>query len=74
MTSETTQLKRKVSALITSLDDLEVSLEPLFDQSLFDSLLGLETIQQAKLNSVVPYLVYDLIFGPSQYPEACIPW
>lgn len=32
-------------------------------QTLPESLVGLETIQQAKLQVALPYLVYDLIFS-----------
>src|SRR5713101_6686847 len=65
-TDDTRKVKRKLSALTNSLDDLETSLAPLLSQSLPDLVLGLDTIQQAKLQVVVPYLVYDLVFGPSQ--------
>ncbi|KAI1793138.1 Sas10/Utp3/C1D family-domain-containing protein [Ganoderma leucocontextum] len=52
----------KLATLDDSLDDLEEKLEPLLAQTLPESLLSLETIQQAKLNVALPYLVYDLIF------------
>jgi len=63
MTSETVKLKSKLTALSNSLDDLEIKLEPLLAQGLPESLADLETIQQAKLQIVLPYLVYDLIFS-----------
>jgi hypothetical protein len=69
-TDDTRKVKRKLSALTKSLDDLETSLAPLLSQSLPDLVLGLDTIQQAKLQVVVPYLVYDLVFGPSQKPPS----
>jgi len=63
MTSETTKLRAKLAALTSSFDDLEILLEPLFSQTLLETLVGLEPIQQAKLQTVLPYLVYDLIFS-----------
>jgi hypothetical protein len=51
---------------MNSLDDLETGLSTLLSQSLSEVVLGLDTIQQAKLQVVIPYLVYDLVFGPSQ--------
>jgi O-succinylbenzoate synthase len=65
MSNDTLKIKRKLSALTSSLDDLETSLAALLSQSLPELVLGLDTIQQAKLQVVVPYLVYDLVFGPS---------
>ena len=63
MTSETTKLKAKLASLTSSFDDLESLLEPLFSQTLPETLVGLEPIQQAKLQTVLPYIVYDLIFS-----------
>jgi exosome complex protein LRP1 len=65
MSDDTLKIKRKLSSLTTSLDDLETSLTPLLSQSLPDLVIGLDTIQQAKLQVAIPYLVYDLVFGPS---------
>jgi len=62
LTSETVKLKSNLSTLSNSLDDLENKLEPLLSQGLPESLANLETIQQAKLQIILPYLVYDLIF------------
>ncbi|KAM5532258.1 hypothetical protein V8D89_014097 [Ganoderma adspersum] len=56
------KLLAKLATLNNSLDDLEEKLEPLLAQTLPESLLPLETIQQVKLNVALPYLVYDLIF------------
>lgn len=56
-------LLAKLDSLNDSLDDLEERLEPLFAQTLPESLLPLETIQQVKLNVALPYLVYDLVFS-----------
>lgn len=63
MDADSQQLRAKVAALDSSLDDLESQLEPLLAQTLPESLVGLETIQQAKLQIALPYLVYDLIFS-----------
>ena len=63
MADDTARLKTKLSALTRSLDELESVLEPLFAQSLPETLLPLETIQQAKLQVAIPYLVYDLVFS-----------
>jgi exosome complex protein LRP1 len=60
------KLKSKLSGLNKSLDELEAQLEPLFAQSLPETAVGLEVIQQAKLNVLVPYITYDLIY--SEYP------
>ncbi|KAI0257250.1 hypothetical protein BJV78DRAFT_1150209 [Lactifluus subvellereus] len=62
MSDDTLRIKRKLSALTSSLDDLETGLSTLLSQSLPEVVLDLETIQQAKLQVVVPYLVYDLVF------------
>ncbi|KII93962.1 hypothetical protein PLICRDRAFT_171658 [Plicaturopsis crispa FD-325 SS-3] len=62
MTSETNRLKARLSTLSDSLDDLETQLAPLLAQTLPETVVGLETIQQAKLQTVLPYLVYDLVF------------
>ncbi|KAF5384924.1 hypothetical protein D9615_001125 [Tricholomella constricta] len=62
MTSQTNKAKAKLATLSSSFDDLEALLEPLFAQTLPESIVGLEPIQQAKLQTVLPYLVYDLVF------------
>ncbi len=66
MSDDTLKIKRKLSTLANSLDDLETSLTALSSQSLPGLVIGLDTIQQAKLQVVIPYLVYDLVFGPSR--------
>jgi hypothetical protein len=66
MSDDTLKIKRKLSALMSSLDDIEAGLSTLLSQSLPEVILGLDTIQQAKLQVVIPYLVYDLVFGSSQ--------
>lgn len=63
MTGNPNKIRAKVSALTKSLDELEAKLDPLFAQSLPETLVGLDTIQQAKLQVAIPYLVYDLVFS-----------
>ncbi|TFY73680.1 hypothetical protein EWM64_g10331 [Hericium alpestre] len=62
MADETAKLKAKLANLNNSLDGLEEALEPLLSQSLPETVVNLETIQQAKLQVAIPYLVYDLVF------------
>ncbi|KAI0720113.1 hypothetical protein C8T65DRAFT_706093 [Cerioporus squamosus] len=62
MADNSEKLLARLATLNDSLDDLEDKLEPLLAQTLPESLLPLETIQQVKLNVAIPYLVYDLIF------------
>ncbi|KAJ7757486.1 Sas10/Utp3/C1D family-domain-containing protein [Mycena metata] len=62
MTTETTKLKAKLASLDSSLSALESSLSPLFAQSLPETTVGLTSIEQAKLQTLLPYLVYDLVF------------
>lgn len=62
MSDDTLKIKRRLSTLASSLDELETGLAALLSQSLPELVLGLDTIQQAKLQVVVPYLVYDLVF------------
>ncbi|EJD03743.1 C1D-domain-containing protein [Fomitiporia mediterranea MF3/22] len=52
----------KVNALSHSLDELEKTLEPLLSKPLPDTLSSLDTLQQAKLQVVLPYLINDLVF------------
>ena len=65
MATDISKVSSKIAALNVSLDELEAKLEPLFRQSLPESVVGLEKIQQAKLQVVLPYLVYDLVFSVS---------
>ncbi|KAH7906475.1 hypothetical protein BJ138DRAFT_629259 [Hygrophoropsis aurantiaca] len=67
MASETDKLRGKLSLIDASLDELEAHLQPLIEKSLPETLVGLETIQQAKLQVALPYLVYDLIFSECRY-------
>ncbi|KAG5652572.1 hypothetical protein H0H81_004532 [Sphagnurus paluster] len=62
MANQTDRAKGKLATLSSSFDDLEAILDPLFAQTLPESIVGLEPIQQAKLQTVLPYLVYDLVF------------
>ncbi|KAI0784908.1 hypothetical protein C8Q75DRAFT_829292 [Abortiporus biennis] len=56
------KIRAQLSNLNGSLDELEAQLEPLLAQSLPESLLNLETMQKAKLQVAIPYIVYDLVF------------
>ncbi|KAG1771279.1 Sas10/Utp3/C1D family-domain-containing protein [Suillus occidentalis] len=62
MASDEDKLLAKVANLNASLDELETQLEPLFTKSLPETLVALETIQQAKLQVILPYVLYDLVF------------
>ncbi|KAF9451402.1 C1D-domain-containing protein [Macrolepiota fuliginosa MF-IS2] len=62
MANETNKVKAKLVSLNASLGELETLLEPLLAQSLPETIIGLEPMQQAKLQTVLPYIVYDLIF------------
>ncbi|KAI0334338.1 hypothetical protein GY45DRAFT_1269944 [Cubamyces sp. BRFM 1775] len=62
MSDDAEKLLAKLDLLNDSLDVLEEKLEPLLSQTLPETLLPLETIQQVKLNVAIPYLVYDLVF------------
>ena len=64
------KLLTRLATLNDSLDDLEEKLEPLLSQTLPESLLPLETIQQVKLNVAIPYLVYDLVFSARELPSS----
>jgi exosome complex protein LRP1 len=71
MTTETAKLKLRLAALASSVNDLEELLDPLFAQSLPESIMALEPMQQAKLQTALPYLVYDLIFSMSSSNSSC---
>ena len=73
MSDDTPKIRRKIFTLASSLDDLETSLTALSSQSLPDLVTGLDTIQQAKLQVVIPYLVYDLVFSPSYFSLHTVP-
>lgn len=63
MTAETQNLRLRLQSLTSAFSDLEEQLQPLFTQSLPETLVGLEPIQQAKLQTALAYVVYDLIFS-----------
>jgi exosome complex protein LRP1 len=65
---ETLKLKSQLTNLGASLEELEDVLEPLFGQSLPESLVSLDPIQQAKLQTVIPYVLYDLVFSMRPSP------
>jgi len=65
MTAETSRIKTKLSNLNALLSDLESQLDPILSKPLPETIVGLELIQQAKLQTVLPYLVYDLVFSES---------
>ncbi|KAI6133625.1 hypothetical protein EDD17DRAFT_1475825 [Pisolithus thermaeus] len=62
MSTDATKMRKKIAKLNKHLDELESQLEPLFSQSLAETLVRLDTIQQAKVQVVIPYVVYDLVF------------
>ncbi|PBL00674.1 hypothetical protein ARMGADRAFT_1073015 [Armillaria gallica] len=62
MTTETAKAKSKLAILSSSLSELESQLEPLFTQTLPETLLSLEPIEQAKLQTLLTYVTYDLVF------------
>ncbi|KAH9004140.1 hypothetical protein EDB86DRAFT_3062472 [Lactarius hatsudake] len=62
MSDDTLKVKKRLSTLSSSLDELENGLAAMLSQSLPELLIGLDTIQQAKLQVIIPYLVYDLVF------------
>lgn len=62
MSTETKKARAKVAALSASLDKLEAELNPLFEKPLADTLAGLGPIEQARLQTLLPYVIYDLSF------------
>ena len=60
---DTKKLRARVATLDMLLDDFDGQLDDLLAQSLPETLLGLDTLQQAKLQVTIPYLVYDLIIS-----------
>ena len=65
MAASTSKVSAKIQALDMSLDELEAKLEPLFAQTLPETVVELDKVQQAKLQVALPYLVYDLVFSMS---------
>ena len=60
---DTNKLRARVATLDKLLDDFDGQLDDLLAQSLPETLLGLDTLQQAKLQVTIPYLVYDLVIS-----------
>ena len=63
--TDTNKLRARVATLDKLLDDFDGQLDDLLAQSLPETLLGLDTLQQAKLQVTIPYLVYDLVISMS---------
>ena len=61
--TDTNKLRTRVAILDKLLDDFDGQLDDLLAKSLPETLLGLDTLQQAKLQVTVPYLVYDLVIS-----------
>lgn len=61
--TDTDKLRVRVATLDKLLDDFDGQLDRLLAKSLPETLLELDTLQQAKLQVTIPYLVYDLVIG-----------
>lgn len=61
--TDTNKLRARVATLDKLLDDFDGQLDDLLAKSLPETLLGLDTLQQAKLQITIPYLVYDLVIS-----------
>jgi hypothetical protein len=61
--TDTDKLRARVATLDKLLGDFDGQLDDLFAKSLPETLLGLDTLQQAKLQVTIPYLVYDLVIS-----------
>lgn len=64
MADDTAKLRKKLAMLTSTMDELEKELAPLLAQSLPETTMNLDPIQQAKLQVLLPYLTYDLSFSP----------
>ncbi|KZV65570.1 hypothetical protein PENSPDRAFT_638134 [Peniophora sp. CONT] len=62
MADDSAKLRKKLATLTSTLDELEKELAPLLAQSLPETTMNLDPIQQAKLQVLLPYLTYDLSF------------
>ncbi|KAJ3918566.1 Sas10/Utp3/C1D family-domain-containing protein [Lentinula edodes] len=62
--AETRKAKSRLKVLSSSLTEIEAAITPLLsgERTLPEILLALEPLEQAKLQTTLPYLVYDLIF------------
>ncbi|KAJ3857255.1 Sas10/Utp3/C1D family-domain-containing protein [Lentinula lateritia] len=62
--AETRKAKSRLKVLSSSLTEIEAAIAPLLsgERTLPEILLALEPLEQAKLQTALPYLVYDLIF------------
>ena len=74
MSTETTKVRAKVAALNASLDKLETELAPLLDKPLAETLAGLEPIERARLQTLLPYIIYDLSFSEWRVVSMCSEW
>lgn len=63
MAASTSKVSAKITALDGSLDELEAKLDPLFAQTLPESIVELDKIQQARLQVAIPYVLHDLVFS-----------
>jgi exosome complex protein LRP1 len=61
--ANTNKLRARVATLEGLLDDFDGQLDDLLAESLPETLFKLETLQQAKLQVTIPYLVYDLVIS-----------
>ena len=61
--SDTARVKARLSLLSQSLGELEDELDSIFSTHLGSVTKGLDSIQQAKLATLLPYITYDLIFS-----------
>lgn len=69
--TDTNKLRARVATLDKLLDDFDGQLDDLLAKSLPETLLDLDTLQQAKLQVTIPYLVYDLVISESTIPKLC---
>ncbi|KAH8835629.1 Sas10/Utp3/C1D family-domain-containing protein, partial [Flagelloscypha sp. PMI_526] len=56
------KLKSQLSVINLSIDELESQLDILLSQPFSETLGKLEKLQQAKVQTALPYLIYDLVF------------
>jgi exosome complex protein LRP1 len=63
MAATSQKLRTRLDNLNACVDELEKELEPLLSQTLPETVVGLDPIQQAKLHVLLPYLTNGLLFG-----------